>query len=447
KGTRASEAFAYAERARSRALVEMMSGAPTVHPRPRDEFEAELFAQLDQLREELNWFYSRINRPPPAGPTQGAASMQSLHDAVRERETRTLEIMRQLQQRGGAPALGRTEPLDVRGLQRSLGADTALVEYTSLDGELLAFVVTDEKVEVVRGLAREEDMGRALEQLRFLIDALRYGAGRVRRHLASLTERVRQHLRKLHGLLLAPVEEHLGDRRLVIVPHRALHYVPFHALHDGESYVIERREVSYAPSANVLLRCVGRPRKGVERAVLLGVADEQAPRVREEVKTLAALFPESVALLDKGATLAALKEHAPRADVLHLACHGQFRPDNPLFSSLRLGDGWLTVRDAYGLNLNCELVTLSACETGVSAVAPGDELLGLVRGFFSAGAPSLLLSLWTVDDEATATLMSYFYTKLRTGSPPSAALRQAQLALLKDYPHPFFWSPFILVGR
>src|SRR5215207_1118998 len=150
RGSRVAEAFAYAERARSRALVEMMSGALAVHPRPRDEFEAELFAQLDQLREELNWFYSRINRPPAPTDTvapRGAASMQSLHDAVRERETRTLEIMRQLQQRGGHVALGRTEPLDVACLQRSLGPDTALVEYTSLDGELLAFVVTGESIE------------------------------------------------------------------------------------------------------------------------------------------------------------------------------------------------------------------------------------------------------------------------------------------------------------
>ncbi len=147
------------------------------------------------------------------------------------------------------------------------------------------------------------------------------------------------------------------------------------------------------------------------------------------------------------ATLAALREHAPAADVLHLACHGQFRPDNPLFSSLRLGDGWLTARDAYTLDTRASLVALSACETGVSAVAPGDELLGLVRGFFYAGAPSLLLSLWTVDDEATAELMKDFYTSLRGGLRPAAALRAAQLRQMRERPHPFFWSPFVLTGR
>jgi CHAT domain-containing protein len=112
-----------------------------------------------------------------------------------------------------------------------------------------------------------------------------------------------------------------------------------------------------------------------------------------------------------------------------------------------LGDGWLTVRDAYDLNLGCSLVTLSACETGVSAVAPGDELMGLARGFFAAGSPSLLLSLWTVDDDTTASLMTDFYTYLRETECPAEALRHAQLSLLETNPHPFFWSPFVLMGR
>ena len=450
RGSRVAEAFAYAERARSRALVEMMSGALAVHPRPRDEFEAELFAQLDQLREELNWFYSRINRPPAPADTvapRGAASMQSLHDAVRERETRTLEIMRQLQQRGGHVALGRTEPLDVACLQRSLGPDTALVEYTSLDGELLAFVVTGESIEVVRGLADEREVSEVLGQFRFQIGSLRYGAARMRSHLEPLAARARHYLGRLYDLLLRRVEPHLGDRRMVVVPHRALHYVPFHALHDGEGYVVERREVSYAPSAGVLRYCLAKPEGEFERALLMGVADEQTPRVREELAALAPLFAESTTLIDSQATIAALREQAARVDVIHLACHGQFRPDSPLFSSLKLGDGWLTARDAYTLDTRAGLVALSACETGVSAVAPGDELLGLVRGFLYAGAPTLLLSLWTVDDEATAELMRDFYTSLRAGARPAAALRSAQLRQMRERPHPFFWSPFVITGR
>ena len=446
-GARVTEAFCYAERARSRALVEMMSGALAVRPRPRDEFEAGLIEQLDRLREELNWFYSRINRRPEGESAPDAREMRALHDAVRERETRTLEIMRQLQQRGGGAELGRAELLDVQGLQSSLGSETALVEYTTLGGELLAFVVTGDGVEVVRGLSDEHAVAEALGQFRFQIGSLRYGSARMRTHLGALEGRARRHLRTLYERLLRPVEGMIGERRLVVVPHRALHYVPFHALDDGDAYVVERREVSYAPSASVLGYCLARPARPFERALLLGVADEQTPRVRDEIEALAPLFPHATALLDERATVGALREHAPAADLLHLACHGQFRPDSPLFSSLRLGDGWLTVRDAYTLDVGASLVTLSACETGVSAVAPGDELLGLVRGFFYAGAASLLLSLWTVDDEATAELMADFYTALRAGSRPAAALRAAQLRQMRTRPHPFFWSPFVLTGR
>ncbi|MBA3255926.1 MAG: CHAT domain-containing protein [Pyrinomonadaceae bacterium] len=445
---RVIEALEYVERARSRALLDMMGGGLQFRSVPRDPFEAELFAKLDDLREELNWFYSQINRPPDGdqGAPQNATTMKTLHDAVREREATTLEIMRQLRLRGDG-AFIHVEPLDVARLQQDLGAETALVEYTSLDGELLAFVVTNESIEVVRDLGTEEQVTLALDQLHFQLDALRYGAEAIRAHLEALAARTRHHLGGLYNLLLRPIEKLLGARRLVVVPHRALHYVPFHALCDADGYVIERREVSYAPSAGVLLQCLSRPRRSLQKALLLGFPDARTPHMREEIDSLAALFPKAVTLVDEHATLAALREEAPTADFLHLACHGQFRPDNPLFSSLQLADGGLTVRDAYNLNLNCELVVLSACETGVSAVAPGEELLGLARGFLSAGAPSLMLSLWTVDDETTVNMMSDFYARLLTGDAPAAALRYAQCQMLRVHPHPFFWSPFVLVGR
>jgi CHAT domain-containing protein/tetratricopeptide (TPR) repeat protein len=444
---RVSEAFCYVERARSRALVDNLGGGLKLRVQPRDPFEAELLARLEELREELNWFYSRINRPPESDDrTRGAGEMTRLHEAVREREGETLEITRQLQQRN-QNVLTHIQTLDVAELQRRLADDAALVEYTSLDGELLAFIVTSDGVEVVRNLAVEEEVNERLGQLRFQIDALRYGAQTVRKHLPHLTVRIQDHLRALYNLLLRPFEEQIGDRRLIIAPHRALYYIPFHALHDGTGYVIERREVSYAPSAVVLLHCLAQQQRPLQRALLLGVADAQTPRVRDEITALAPLFPEAVALLDERATLAALQEFAPGVDILHMACHGQFRPDNPLFSSLGLGDGWLTVRDTYNLDLRCSLVALSACETGVNEVAPGDELIGLARGFFSAGAPSLLLSLWMVDDDATAELMASFYKLLLAGQAPAAALRTAQLELLEKQPHPFFWSPFMIVGR
>jgi CHAT domain-containing protein len=446
---RVAEALGYVERSRARALADLLGGALRPRLRARDPFEAELLARLEELRGELNWFYSQINRPPDAEEPRSPEVMAQLYAAVREREGAVSEITRQLQQRSAGAGAPNQPPerFDIGQIQRDLGRETALVEYFSLDGELLAFVVTDAGVEVVRGLGAEEHAEALLGQLRFQIDSLRYGAQRLRGHLAQLTLRARHYLAGLYDLLLRPIEERLGSRRLVVVPHRSLHYVPFHALYDGTRYVIERREVCYAPSASVLRYCLAIEPRPLRRALLLGVPDQQIPRVRDEVRALAPLFPETRALLDESATLVALREHAPSADVLHLACHGQFRLDNPLFSSLRLADGWLTVRDAYDLDLACGLVTLSACETGTNAVAPGDELIGLARGFFTAGAPTLLVSLWTVDDESTAALMAGFYAQLQAGVRPGAALRHAQRALLEDHPHPFFWSPFVLLGR
>jgi CHAT domain-containing protein len=191
------------------------------------------------------------------------------------------------------------------------------------------------------------------------------------------------------------------------------------------------------PSARVLLQCLAQPERPFGTGLLLGVADERTPRVAHEIASLERLFPNSSVLLDERATLAALRARASSADVIHLACHGQFRPDNPLFSALKLGHGWLTVRDVYELDLRGALVTLSACETGISAGAPGEELIGLV----------LLVSLWTVGDTATAELMADVYTRLQAGDTPATALRCAQLRQMQTRPHPYFWSPFALLGR
>jgi CHAT domain-containing protein len=284
--------------------------------------------------------------------------------------------------------------------------------------------------------------------LRFQTDALRHGTERMRAHMAQLTRRANHYLERLYTLLLAPLETLIGTRRLVVVPYRSLHYVPFHALYTGTEYVVDQREVSYAPSATVLLHCLHRSVAKPERALLIGVPDERAPRVEAEIATLATLFAQPILLTNAAATSSALRSHAPQADLLHLACHGRFRPDSPLFSALNLADGWFTVGDAYTLNLDrCSLVALSACETGVSAIAPGEELIGLARGFFAAGAPSLIVSLWTVDDAGAADLMRTFYERFSAGERPAAALRAAQLAIRAAHPHPFFWSPFVLLGR
>ncbi len=440
-----AEALAYAERARARALVEMLGGTLPVRQVPCDDFETRALAQLAELREGLNWLYIRQNQAL-AGDNAQPATFSGLQTAVQEREQAILELSRQLQLRGGAPP-GDFAPFDLAALQARLDTGTALLAYFSLDDELLAFLVTDSRVEVWRKLAGTDEIEDLVARLRFQIDAMRRGARFNAAHHAQLLRRVNHYLAALHQQLLAPIEARLGLRRLVIVPHRTLHYVPFQALFDGKSYLIERREICTVPGANVLQHCLDRPHRAYHHALLMGVPDALAPHVHDEVSTLAPLFPNPTLLIGTAADSAALQRYAPQADLLHLACHGSFRPDNPLFSALHLADGRFTTRDAYELDLHCNLVVLSACETGVSRIAPGDELLGLARGFLAAGAPSLLLSLWVVDDAGTAELMRRFYRDLLAGATPAAALRRAQCEMLEIRPHPFFWAPFVLMGR
>lgn len=441
---RTAEAMGYAERGRARAMIEMLGGATRLPKASHDPTDSAELARLAELRNELNWLYNRISRPPDDETSPSA--LTALYEAARKRETAVAELRRRMTHTADT-RVAFVEPLDLASLQANLGEETALVEYIDLDGELAAFVVTRTDISVVRRLGTIAAVEAELARFRFQVGTLSYGAGEMRRHMKVLTGRVQHHLRKLYDILLRLIEPLIGNRRIVIVPYGTLHYVPFHALYDGESYVVSRHEVCCVPSAEVLHYSLTRPRAPMDRALLLGVADEQAPRASDEAAALAPRFSEAVTLLDDKATIAALTEAAPDADVLHLACHASFRPDNPLFSALHLGDGWLSVHDIYGLDLHCQLVTLSACETGVNTVAPGNELLGLARGFFLADTPTLVVSQWRVDDEATAALMADFYERLGAGNLPAAALRQAQLNAMERQPHPFFWAAFTLMGR
>ena len=132
--------------------------------------------------------------------------------------------------------------------------------------------------------------------------------------------------------------------------------------------------------------------------------------------------------------------------MLHLACHADFRSDNPRFSALHLHGGALTVERAESLGLRPCTVVLSACETGVTELASGDEMVGLVRAFIVAGAARVLASLWPVEDAVTLAFMARFYGALVAGQTAAAALRSAQLATAADHPHPCFWAAFTLYG-
>jgi CHAT domain-containing protein len=269
---------------------------------------------------------------------------------------------------------------------------------------------------------------------------------------AGLRRNAQGLLGQLYQALLAPAAEFLAAAsRLIIVPHGALHYLPFHALFDGQDYLIARHEVSYLPAASLLQYSRAVPPGGTGCLVAGSSYGGRLPFAVQEAQEIAQVWGQAP-LIEEQASLARIQAQAPACRLLHLATHGSFRADNPLFSGLWLADGWLTTLDIFNLKLRASLVTLSACETGRSVLGGGDELLGLMRAFLYAGAASLLLSQWAVEDRSTGLLMRLFYNGLVNGLPKGAALRQAQLAFLpgqggaEAFAHPYFWAPFFLVG-
>lgn len=434
---RIAEAFEYVQSSRSRSLAEKLGFEPKVEF--TDEVSLKLQNELEDLREELNWFYSRLNRAHEA-------EAENLQIEIQKRERNIAKVYRKLNATGGN-SLQKQYLFDLKKLQKQIGKDKLLIEFVGFDGEISAFVISDSKIRFTHKIAVESEITSLLEGLQFQFGALRYGAKNLGDFAAELKIRADIYLQKLYEKLLKPFENEFGKRNLIVVPFRSLHYVPFQALHNGKCYVVENREVSFAPSASVLQHCLDKPQRKAENALLIGFADEKIPLVNSEIKIIGKIFKNNVSLTNKDANFANFKKYAVNLDILHIACHGQFRRDNPMFSSLQLADGLITVRDACAMKLSAEIVTLSACETGLNSIFAGDELLGLSRGFLSAGASSMLLSLWTVNDEATSELMKVFYTELQKGKSAAEALRTAQCEFIKIGFHPYFWSPFILIGK
>jgi CHAT domain-containing protein len=158
------------------------------------------------------------------------------------------------------------------------------------------------------------------------------------------------------------------------------------------------------------------------------------------------LYHPSELLIGEAATLDQVLTAAAGSPILHLATHGLFRAGAPQQSGVRLADGWLTGNRAAALRIEGAEVVLSACDTGRSIVAAGDEILGLARGFFLAGARAVVMSLWPARDDASLTLMQELHRHRSSGVPLAAALREAQLAARQSHPHPWWWAPFVVSG-
>ncbi|HUM71524.1 MAG TPA: CHAT domain-containing protein, partial [Chloroflexota bacterium] len=439
--TSLQQAFSMTEQAKSRALVDLLSN--DIAAQLQQNLSPDLAGRLQNLQTDLHAIYNEALRDNQEGDR--AAWLMELNSRATELEEEISRLRLQADETTPTHALAQAAPFNT--LQQALPPDLPLLAYYVLDDELLAFIYRDGDLKVVRHLSQMSVIRQHLAALTIEWQRFQADPAFIQRHLPRLTHSVQQVLQALYEVLIAPLHGLLADcSRLAIIPHSLLHHVPFAALFDGRTYLADHFELSIAPSATVLTLSRQRPSPRQGAAAIFGVADPLIPFAGQEATAVSQFLPHARLHLGEQATLANLQHAATDCTLLHLACHGLFRRDNPFFSALKLHDGWLTAADALRLQLPGAFVTLSACESGRSEVIGGDELLGLVYSFLGAGASGLLVSLWLVEDETTATLMTGFYRHFVQGSSPAAALCQAQLSLRASHPHPYFWAPFVLIG-
>jgi tetratricopeptide (TPR) repeat protein len=439
ESNRSREAFHYGERARARTLLDQLGNA-RIDPRQTDdpaliEQEEALRLAIGALEKALReeWSKPQIERSDE--------KIKNLSAQLEEKRAGYAKLLETLKLKNPEYAsLVAVDPLTLEGIQKLL-SDATLVEYFVTDEQTFVFVVGEDDFRVETIEVEREELQEKMRGFR----------------LFPVFEGVPKEMRTLYDTLFAPVRPHIKTDLLIIAPHGLLHYLPFQALHDGEHYLIEEYTISYIPSASVLpfalekrkdkaetMLALGNPK--VEGAPLLTYAEREAQEVAELYRTTAYARSE--------ATESLYHDETGQAGLIHLACHGEYNPRAALFSRLLLAadeqhDGYLNVHELYNVELpQADLVTLSACETSVGEVSGGDEVIGLSRALIYAGAPSIIASLWTVDDAATGKLMVSFYKHLKRELGKAEALRAAQIEMIEgeEYSHPYYWAAFGVTG-
>lgn len=415
----AAGAFAFAERAKARALLDLL-GSRDLRRVARAAPVKELVAEVQQAQQEL-----------------------AMIDPGRPFATRSLKVARlseQLRQAApGVAALITAQSPTAQQVQALLPAGETLVEYFGGGDELVAFVLSPTAIAAVKldGKGLAED-----------VQALRGAMQQPDKGSPILAAQL------MHARVLAPLLPLIQGEQIAIVPHGPLHYLPFAALHDGKRFVVETKSLRMLPAAGVLPYLVARRSAG-QGLLLVGNPDVgkpelDLPHAQIEAEAIHKSWPNSTLLVRKNASKEGVTKVIGGYSRLHFASHGVFNPETPLASGLLLApngerDGMLTVAELYELQLEADLVTLSACETGLGAISSGDDVVGLNRGFLFAGTRTIVSSLWSVEDEATKDLMIGFYANLPNHSRREA-LRQAQMAVKAKSPHPFYWAAFQLTG-
>jgi CHAT domain-containing protein len=464
------EALYYAERAKSKTFLEML-GVRELKGRTREdqtilEKEKEYQQALLILRKRME-VLERLESKAPEG------ELQRLKKEFEQKESEYERFIKEVKLRNSEIAsLISVTPVSVERIQSLLDRDTTLLEYSSTKDTLYVWLVTKDDIKVYEIGLGEKDLGKKVDE--FLLPnisntsrkaepiiTLSVGEEYRRESQESERETNRQKFvqvaSEFYKSIFAPVEKDIRTSKLIIVPHGVLHKVPFATLTDGDKYLVDKYSLSVLPAASVMEYVV--KKRKPEKEKILVFANPQTDYVplgfaEVEGKILSTLFPKNEIYYREKATETLAKSKASGFNVIHFATHGEFNDRQPLQSGLLLAkdeenDGYLQVHEIFGMDLaNANLVTLSACETALSKIQGGDDLVGLSRGFIYAGTPSLLATLWKVDDRSTSILMEHFYRNWQKGMSKPEALRQAQITLknMPQYKHPFYWAPFVMIG-
>lgn len=443
------DAFSTAERLRAWSFEEQ---APPVAP---DEWTTAQRNEAVALRERIRQLQRQLDeeesRPPPERRQMAVVTFSRELMLAESRYQALLDDLGSHPQASYSWSGGST----LSEVGARLEPDEALLEYVVGPDHLMVFLLRADGLHAETVPLSRVDLHARLELLRDLLQQ-------------RDNERWARPAGRLAEVLIEPVIRAGwldGARHLYLVPHGMLNYLPFALLPTrvatGSPLLVERYSVSYLPSALALGNApAAQPRS---RSVLAVAPGRSRLRFAStEVASIARLFePDAAALTGRQATESAFREQAGAFGTLHIATHGYFNKFNPLLSGLELEpdahhDGLLEVHEILGMNLRSELVTLSACETGMGSgffneIPAGDDFVGLTRAFLRAGSNAVLATLWEVDDRSTVDLMERFYGRLEdpgASSDKAVALAEAQRSLRASeaFRHPYYWAPFVLVG-
>lgn len=382
-----------------------------------------------------------------AGPERGAALAEA--GALAALETELMDRVRGRRARATAAPERRVDLESLLG--RALAPDERLLYYVDGGRDLYAVCIGPQSggrdMHCVRLSANALDFEHWLDRWRFLIHKARLGRAYCERHGAALSRGMGELLAELGERALAPIGDHLaGDGGpLVIVPYGVLHGLPLHAARlRGQSLAVER-PVSYGRSLLQLARCK-EAAAASDRVLVAGGGGRDLPAVERELEGVLVCHGGRGQRVAARELESALSEGQRAPGVLHLASHGAFRPDHPLFSGLELEGRYLAALDIPRLEVAGSMAVLSGCETARHVVSLGEELFGPEQSFLAAGARAVVASLWPVSDDESAAFMGQLHGSLAQGAPLVEALRAAQAPALDALRFPPTAAAFVVVG-